>query len=146
MSDLPKTIGRYVVDKLLGRGAMGVVYKAHDPEIDRPVAIKLVRVDLLESKHRDDYLARFRREVQAAGRCMHPNIVAIYDFGSHEGDPFFAMEYFEGVPLDEALPKNVGLGVEGATVIVLQLLDALGCAHGLGVVHRDIKPANMLLG
>ncbi len=146
MSEAPAAIGRYVVDKVLGRGSMGVVYKAHDPEIDRPVAVKLVRMDLLESGHRDDYLARFRREVQAAGRCLHPNIVAIYDFGSHEGDPFFAMEYFEGVPLDEALPKNAGLGVEGATAIVLQLLDALSCAHGLGVVHRDIKPANMLLG
>jgi len=145
MSDVPANIGRYVVDKVLGRGSMGVVYKAHDPEIDRPVAIKLVRMDLLETGHRDDYLARFRREVQAAGRCMHPNIVAIYDFGSHEGNPFFAMEYVEATPLDEALPKGAGIGPQGAVPIMLQLLDALSCAHGLGVVHRDIKPANMLL-
>jgi serine/threonine protein kinase len=145
MSELPRAIGRYVVDKVLGRGAMGIVYKAHDPEIDRPVAIKLVRMDLLDGGHAEDYLARFRQEVQAAGRCMHANIVGIYDFGSHEGNPFFAMEYVDGVPLDEALPKNVGLGPAGATPIVLQLLDALACAHALGVVHRDIKPANMLL-
>src|SRR5580698_6506801 len=108
MPDLPTAIGRYVVDRELGRGAMGVVYKAHDPEIDRPVAIKLVRMDLLESGRREDYLARFRREVQAAARCLHPNIVAIYDFGSHEGEPFFVMEYVDARPLDETLPKDAG--------------------------------------
>ncbi len=145
MSDTPQTIGRYLVDRMLGRGSMGVVYKGHDPEIDRPVAIKLVRIDLLEGGHRDDYLARFRREVQAAGRCMHPNIVAMYDFGSHEGNPFFVMEYVDAPALDEALPKGVGLGPYGATPIILQVLDALSCAHVLGVVHRDIKPSNMLL-
>jgi serine/threonine-protein kinase len=145
MSDLPHAIGRYLVERELGRGAMGVVYKAYDPEIDRPVAIKLVRIDLLESQRREDYLARFRREVQAAGRCQHPNIVAMYDFGSHEANPFFAMEYVEGAPLDESLTKDVGLGPDPACAIVLQLLDALTCAHGLGVIHRDIKPGNLLL-
>ena len=145
MPELPTAIGRYVVDRELGRGAMGVVYKAHDPEIDRPVAIKLVRMDLLESGRREDYLARFRREVQAAARCLHPNIVAIYDFGSHEGEPFFVMEYVDARPLDETLPKDAGIGAEAAGAIVLQLLDALAGAHALGVVHRDIKPANLLL-
>src|ERR1700744_2870350 len=110
MPDLPLTIGRYRIDSRLGRGSMGVVYKAHDPEIDRPVAIKLVRMDLLESGHKDDYLARFRREERAAGGCVPPKIVAIYDFGSHDGNPFFAMEYVEARPLDEALPKGAGLG------------------------------------
>ena len=145
MGDLPQTIGRYAVAAQLGRGSMGVVYKGHDPEIDRPVAIKIVRVDLLETQHRDDYLARFRREVQAAGRCMHPNIVAIYDSGSHESDPFFVMEYVEAVSLDQALPKGEGVGPQAASDIVLQLLEALAAAHALGVVHRDVKPANMLL-
>jgi len=145
MADLPKTIGRYVIDSQLGRGSMGVVFKAHDPEIDRPVAVKLVRMDLLETHHRDDYLARFRREVQAAGRCLHPGIVAIYDFGFHEGEPFFVMEYVDGAPLDQTLPKGAGIGPEAAADIVLQVLDALAAAHALGVVHRDVKPANMLM-
>jgi serine/threonine-protein kinase len=145
MADLPKTIGRYVIDSQLGRGSMGVVYKAHDPEIDRPVAVKLVRMDLLETHNRDDYLARFRREVQAAGRCMHPGIVAIYDFGFHEGEPFFVMEYVDGAPLDQTLPKGAGIGPDAAVDIVLQVLNALAAAHALGVVHRDVKPANMLM-
>ncbi|HZZ88047.1 MAG TPA: serine/threonine-protein kinase, partial [Caulobacteraceae bacterium] len=153
MSALPTTIGRYVVEKELGRGAMGVVYKAHDPAIDRPVAIKLVRMDLLEGGRREDYLARFRHEVQAAGRCQHPNIVAIYDMGAHpkpgeaieSGEPFFVMEYVDARPLDEVLPKGAGIEAKAAGGIVLQLLDALAAAHALGVVHRDVKPANLLL-
>ena len=145
MAELPAAIGRYRVEKELGRGAMGVVYKGHDPEIDRPVAIKLVRMDLLEGGRREDYLARFRREVQAAARCLHPNIVAIYDFGSHEDEPFFVMEFVDARPLDETLPKDAGIDPVAAGGIVLQLLDALGGAHALGVTHRDIKPANLLL-
>src|SRR5277367_4469766 len=117
MPEFPPAIGRYRVERELGRGAMGVVFKGHDPEIDRPVAIKLVRMDLLGGHHRDDYLARFRREVQAAGRCLHPNIVAIYDFGSHEGEPFFVMEYVEARPLDEILPKDARIGAEAAGAI-----------------------------
>src|SRR5579872_4655867 len=129
---------------------MGVVYNGHDPEIDRPVAIKLVRMDLLETGRREDYLARFRREVQAAARCLHPNIVAIYDFGSHpnaEGgdEPFFVMEFVDAKPLDESLPKDAGIDAQTAGGIVLQLLEALAGAHALGVTHRDIKPANLLL-
>ena len=78
--------------RLLGRGAMGLIYQAHDPVIDRNVAIKLIRADLLGSEEHAEYLERFRREAQAAGRCAHPNIVAIYDFAVHDGNPFLAME------------------------------------------------------
>lgn len=145
MSDTPQAIGRYRIDQVLGRGSMGVVYKGYDPEIDRPVAIKLVRIDLLEGEHREDYLARFRREAQVAGRCVHRNIVAMYDFGSHDGNPFFVMEYVDAPSMDQAVGRGVGLGPHGATPIVLQLLDALALAHSLGVVHRDIKPSNLLL-
>jgi serine/threonine protein kinase len=133
------------VERELGRGAMGVIYQAQDPVIGRTVAIKLVRADLLEGEDREEFLARFRHEAQAAGRCMHPNIVAIYDFAIHEGNPFLAMEYIEGVGLGDAL-KQVGRYAPAEAVsIVTQMLDALGAAHALGIVHRDIKPANVLL-
>jgi len=145
MTEAPAAIGRYRVEGVLGRGAMGVIYRAHDPEIDRPVAIKLVRADLLGGEDRADYLVRFRREAQAAGRCMHQNIVAVYDYALHEGNPFLAMEYVEGVSLGQALARGTRFAPDEAVFIVLQVLDALACAHALGVVHRDIKPANVLL-
>lgn len=145
MTAEPEHIGRYRIERVLGRGAMGVVYKAHDPEIDRPVAIKLVRSDLLDGEEREGYLARFRREAQAAGRCIHPNIVAIYDFAMHGDHPFLVMEYVEGESLAQALRRGVHFGPEAACHIVLQLLEALACAHALGIVHRDVKPANLLL-
>jgi serine/threonine protein kinase len=144
MSDVPEHIGRYRIDRVLGRGAMGVIYKARDPEIERDVAIKLVRADLLEGEERADYLARFRREVQAAGRCVHPNIVSVFDFSLHQGNPFLVMEYVRGATLAQILERT-RFRPEGAVTVMRQVLAALGCAHGLGVVHRDIKPANVLL-
>jgi serine/threonine-protein kinase len=145
MSGIPEKIGRYRVGAVLGRGAMGVIYRAHDPEIDRPVAIKLIRADLLDGENRADYLVRFRREAQAAGRCAHPNIVAIYDFAMHEGNPFLAMEYVEGVSLSQARERGTGFEVADAVFVMLQVFDALGAAHAMGIVHRDIKPANIML-
>jgi serine/threonine-protein kinase len=124
---------------------MGMIYQAHDPMIDRKVAIKLIRADLLGSEDRADYLERFRHEAQAAGRCAHPNIVAIYDFAVHEGNPFLAMEYVEGRNLSQVLNQSGRLDPQAAIAAIGQVLDALGCAHGLGVVHRDVKPANVLL-
>ena len=145
MDATPAQIGRYRIEAVLGRGAMGVIYRAHDPEIDRPVAIKLIRADLLDGTDRADYVARFRREAQAAGRCTHPNIVAIYDFAMHEGNPFLAMEFVEGVSLSQARERRTEFEPADAVFIVLQVLDALAAAHALGIVHRDIKPANILL-
>ena len=146
MADMPKTVGRYEIEREIGRGAMGVVYQGLDPEIGRPVAVKLIHLDLLGGSHRAEYLSRFRTEIQAAGRCQHPNIVATYDVGQHEGNPFFVMEFVVGSPLGQILPSGGGgLGLAGAVNVILQLLDALGCAHDLGVIHRDIKPANLLL-
>ena len=131
---------------VLGRGAMGVVYRAHDPEIDRPVAIKLIRADLLDGDDRDDFLARFRREAQAAGRCMHPNIVAIYDFALHEGNPFLAMEFVDGISLESGAANAARCSHPPTrSAIILQVLEALGAAHAMGIVHRDIKPANILM-
>ncbi|GGF12917.1 hypothetical protein GCM10011611_18250 [Aliidongia dinghuensis] len=142
---LPESIGRYRVERLLGRGAMGVIYLAHDPVIDRKVAIKLVRADLIGGQGQTDYLARFQREAQAAGRCMHANIVAIYDFALHDGNPYLAMEYVDGANLADVLRARGRLASEAAVRVALQMLEALGCAHGIGVVHRDVKPANILL-
>ena len=142
-------IGRYRIEAVLGRGAMGVIYRAHDPVIDRKVALKLVRADLLDGEDRADYIARFRQEAQAAGRCSHPNIVAIYDFALHEGNPYLAMEYIDGVTLTQ-VQANEGVqagrfGVAETVDLGGQMLDGLGAAHALGVVHRDIKPANVML-
>jgi eukaryotic-like serine/threonine-protein kinase len=141
----PTTIDRYRVDSVIGQGAMGVIYRAYDPEIDRPVAIKLVRTDLLSGEDRDDYIRRFRREAQAAARCVHSGIVAVYDFGLHEGNPFFAMEFVDGSSLAQALGGGARLAADEAVAVILQVLDALGAAHRTGVIHRDIKPANILL-
>jgi serine/threonine-protein kinase len=138
-------IGRYRIERVLGRGAMGVVYQAHDPEIERAVAIKLVRSDLLDGEERQDYLARFRREAQAVGRCAHPNIVALYDYAVHEGNPYLVLEYVQGVSLSQVLRGGSPMRVEEAVAVMLQVLDALSCAHNLGVIHRDIKPANILI-
>jgi len=124
---------------------MGVVYAAHDPVIDRIVALKLVRIDLLQGDDRADFLERFQREAQAAARCMHPNIVAIYDFAMHEGNPFLAMEYAPGVSLALRLRQGPRFTPDEAVGVIRQVLDALGRAHAAGVVHRDVKPANILL-
>lgn len=124
---------------------MGMVYQAHDPVIDRKVAIKLIRTDLLGGEEGADYLERFRHEAQAAGRCAHPNIVAIYDFAVHDGNPFLAMEYVEGSNLSQVLTQSGRFSPQAAVAVIGQVLDALACAHKLGVVHRDVKPANIIL-
>ena len=145
MAGDPVQIGRYRVDAVLGRGAMGVIYRAHDPDIDRVVAIKLIRADLLDGEERAGYVTRFRREAQAAGRCMHPNIVTVHDFAMHEGNPFLAMEFVDGVTLAQSLQHTPRFDPADAVFVILQVLAALGAAHALGIVHRDIKPANVML-
>jgi eukaryotic-like serine/threonine-protein kinase len=142
---LPPQIGRYVVENLVGIGGMGQIFKAHDPDIGRPVAIKLISTELMSSAGRAEYIKRFRREAQAAARCAHPNIVAIYDFALHEGQPFIAMEFVHGVSLRQALDAAPVMAVPDAVRIMLQVLDALGSAHEEGVVHQDVKPANIML-
>ena len=145
MPDQPVSIGRYRVDATLGRGAMGVIYRAHDPEIDRVVAIKLIRADLLDGTEREDYVDRFRREARAAGRCLHPNIVTVYDFALHDGNPFLAMEFVDGATLAHAMRHTPRFDPADAVFVMLQVLAALTAAHAMGVVHRDIKPANVML-
>jgi serine/threonine-protein kinase len=142
---LPSTIGRYVVESLVGIGGMGQIFKAHDPDIRRPVAIKLISTRLMSGGDSEEYIRRFRREAQAAARCAHPNIVAVYDFALHEGQPFMAMEFVYGASLRQALDAAPVMAVADAIRIMLQVLDALSSAHELGVIHQDIKPANIML-
>jgi serine/threonine-protein kinase len=142
---IPAQLGRFQVTGLLGKGAMGVVYKAHDPNIDRTVAIKLIRADLLDGESRDRYLTRFRNEARVAGRCVHPNIIGLYDFALHEGSPYLVLEYVDGLDLRRSFPRGAPVDPAAVRQIALQVLDALEYAHGFGIIHRDIKPANILL-
>ncbi len=142
---LPRSIGKFRVEGVLGRGAMGVVFKAHDPDIDRTVAIKLVRTDLLEGEDRPHYIDRFRNEAKMAGRCLHPNIVGIHDFSIHDGSPFLVLEYVDGTDLGRTLRRGAAMDLVATGHVVLKVLDALHYAHGFGIIHRDIKPANILV-
>ncbi len=142
---MPATIGRYQVEAVLGRGAMGVIYRALDPALGREVAIKLIRADLLDGEERTEFLARFNQEARAAARCAHPNIVIIHDFALHDGNPFLAMEYVAGETLATALRRERRFAPDRAVAMVTQVLDALGAAHTMGIVHRDVKPANIML-
>ena len=142
---LPPRVGRYRVTGLLGRGAMGVVYLGHDAAIDRPVAIKTIHRRLLQGAEGEEWLARFRREVRAAGRCLHPNIVTVFEYGEEGGSPYIVMEYVQGRELRDYLQDRQPLPLANAVAVIVQVLQALGHAHACGVVHRDIKPGNIIL-
>ncbi len=143
---LPKKLGRYEVERLLGRGGMGAVYQAQDPAIDRTVAIKLVQtvVQLSPSKL-EKYRERFHREAKAAGKLLHPGIVTVFDVGhTNEETPFIVMEYVQGRTLQEIL-KSENLETDEVERLSVEILEALAFAHSKGIVHRDIKPANVLV-
>ncbi len=141
----PETIGKYEIRGVLGKGAMGVVYKGFDPHVERTVAIKTVRKDLVDPDIAAEIMTRFRNEARAAGRLLHPNIVTIYEYGDDGGTAFIAMEFVEGTGLREYLNRKASLGVPQIVSIMAQLMLALAFAHERGVVHRDIKPANLIL-
>jgi eukaryotic-like serine/threonine-protein kinase len=140
-----RSIGRYRIEGLLGKGAMGEVYRAHDPVIDRAVAIKVLRPELIAGTGSDQLLERFRREARAAGRRFHPNIVAIWDFGDDNGTPFLAMEFVDGRSLDQLIRASGRLEPGQSVAIITQVLSALGFAHEIGIVHRDVKPSNIMV-
>ncbi len=140
-----KTIGRYEILAELGQGAMGTVYRAKDPSMDRIVALKTVISVALASSQGSEYRERFYREARAAGRLAHPGIVPVFDVGEHEGLPFLVMEFIDGQTLDDAVKKGERLTLERVCEIGQQIAEALAYAHINGVVHRDIKPANILL-
>jgi serine/threonine-protein kinase len=138
-------LGKYEIRRELGHGAMGIVYEAYDPLIERVVALKTIRPDALVGAHAQEILARFKREAQAAGRLTHPNIVAIYDFGEDQGVWYIAMELVKGRELKEYFEQNRRFATADAVRILSQILAALGYSHKLGVVHRDIKPSNVFM-
>ncbi|HLW13219.1 MAG TPA: serine/threonine-protein kinase, partial [Casimicrobiaceae bacterium] len=142
---MPSRIGKYRIDRVLGTGAMGVVYLAFDPHIERPVALKTVRRELLAAQGGVDVMERFRNEARAAGRLAHPNIVTVHDFGDDGGTAYIVMEYVAGTGLDALLAGGQTPPLATAFDWMSQLLAALEYAHQAGIVHRDIKPANMLV-
>jgi serine/threonine protein kinase len=140
--------GRYEILGELGRGAMGVVYKARDPKINRVVAVKTVSLTGQPPEEELEYRERFFREAEAAGRLSHPGIVTIYDVGEEPEtrSPYIVMEFVRGPSLEKLLAgDNRKLPLEQALQLTLELAEALDCAHGQGVVHRDLKPANILI-
>jgi serine/threonine protein kinase len=144
--DTRRLVGRYELIRRLGSGSMGDVYEAHDPKIDRRVAIKILRPDLIErSGGQGRWTERFLQEARAAGRLLHPNIITLYDYGDDAGVPFFAMEFVDGENLSVLLRLNGPLPVSDALTVATQILGALEFAHSRGVVHRDVKPSNIML-
>ena len=137
-------LGRYEIIEELGRGAMGIVYKAHDPLIERIVAIKSINLNDLDDQQKEEYKARFYQEAKAAGRLNHPNIVTIHDLGEIGDVAFIAMELLEGRELDNVIGEK-RLSIDETLNIVTQIAEGLAFAHQRGIVHRDIKPSNIMI-
>src|SRR6516225_2073153 len=132
-------IGKYEIEAIIGEGAFGRVYRAHDPTVNRPVAIKVLTGEGKE------LISRFRMEASAAGNLRHKNIVTIYEFGEHKGRPFIAMELLEGEDLSQVIARQESLTLLEKIRIMSQAAEGLHCAHSNGVLHRDVKPANIKL-
>ncbi len=137
-------IGRYEISGELGRGAMGVVYRATDPTIGRTVALKTMHLDMHAEKH-DEMLRRFQNEAKAAGALSHPNIVTIYDAAEADGIFYIAMEYIEGTTLSSLLHDRRSVSSQEIVDIGTQICAGLQYAHFRKVIHRDIKPPNIMI-
>src|SRR5580700_6391050 len=135
-----KKIGKYEIQAELGQGGFGRVYRAFDPTVGRPVALKI-----LMTEGNKDLLTRFRNEATSAGNLRHRNIVTIYDFGEFSGRPYLVMELLEGEDLTQTISTGKQLTLLQKMNIMDQVADGLDCAHSNGVVHRDVKPANIRL-
>jgi len=142
----PEKIGRYVILRTLGRGAMGVVYLARDPQIERELALKTIRFDDAEkSFSADEAKARFLKEAKISGRLQHPHIVTVFDVGEDQGVLYLAMELVQGGSFSQRLADPTGFSIRDRVRVVAEVAEALAHAHERGVLHRDIKPANILL-
>ncbi|MGA1840670.1 MAG: protein kinase domain-containing protein [bacterium] len=133
--------GRYQIVKEIGKGSMGVVYEAYDPDIDRRIALKVLREDRVTSKA---FVERFLKEAKAIGRFSHSNVVTVYDVGQDQGTIFIAMELVEGKPLDKVI-QGKKLDINEIVDLAIQVAEILECANQMGIVHRDIKPSNIIL-
>ena len=142
-----RQFGRYEIVGELGRGAMGVVYKARDPQIDRMVAVKTVSMWGQQPEEEQEFRLRFMNEAQAAGRLHHPGIVSVFDVGEHPetNDPYIVLEYVDGESLNRILHREKKLALGRALKLAEEVADALDYAHAQGVIHRDIKPGNILV-
>jgi len=140
MAPHPTKIGKYTVEGVLGRGGMGVVYKAVDSQIGRYVAIKMIT-----SGGDESLLERFRSEARSTGSLQCPNIVTVYDFGEQDGHPYLVMQYLEGSSLDAMIKKGVSLTLSERLGIIIDVCNGLAYAHQRGVIHRDIKPGNIMV-
>jgi serine/threonine-protein kinase len=142
---IPQRLGRYVIERKIGRGAMGAVYLARDPRINRAVALKVIPI---EKEFEDEELAearqRFFREAESAGRLTHPNIITVFDAGEDHHLAYIAMEYLPGLPLTTFTDQKRLLAPKKALELCARTALALDYAHNQGVIHRDIKPANLL--
>jgi serine/threonine-protein kinase len=146
--ELPSKIGRYLVRAELGWGAAGRVFLAHDPTVDRRVAVKLMAPRAaLSSEEESELRERFLLEARAAGRLQHPNVVLVWDAGidDHTGRPYLAMEYIDGIGFERVLARDKAIEPELVAAVGIQIARALDHAHREGIVHRDVKPANILL-
>ena len=140
--DSVKTIGRYIIEREIGRGGMAVVYQAHDPHLDRSVAIKLIRKGAFTGDQLETLPERFRREARALAKLDHPNIVKVLDYGEFEGSTYLVMEYLEGITLKEVKKP---LRVEMAVRLIRPIAEALEYVHDHGILHRDVKPSNIMI-
>jgi serine/threonine protein kinase len=134
--------GRYRCERELGHGGMATVYLAHDSELERPVALKLLAENLAGD---EEFRRRFLREARLAAKLLHPNIVQVFDAGEDEGRPYIVMEYVEGETVAELLARRGKLTTEEAVDLAVQVCGGLEHAHEQGLVHRDVKPANLLV-
>jgi tetratricopeptide (TPR) repeat protein/predicted Ser/Thr protein kinase len=139
-----RRLGRYLVLGEIGTGAMGVVYRAFDPDLNRKVALKVLRGQAEDDRRRAVARVRLRREAQTLARLMHPNVVAVFDVGAHDGDVFVAMELVEGTNLATWLQERPA-SVADVVELMLRAGEGLAAAHELGIVHRDFKPSNVLV-
>ena len=143
--NIPERIGKYDVQTILGKGAVGMVYRGFDAGIKRPVALKVISKSELNPAELEFTLERFRHEAQAVGRLTHPRITAIYDFIETEELACIVMELVNGKSLSVHLADVTKYGFKDAWDILRQILDGLGYTHGQGVIHRDLKPGNILI-